>query len=201
MAHEVEVKILAVDVEAVTKTLADVGAEKILETRFSVDWFQEKGTRENHEPWFLRVRTTSQGQAEVTWKGKVALLGTARAQQEFNIKIDNSVKMTSLFLGIGLEHYAHQEKDRISWRYEDWQFDLDTYPGVPPYLEIEGKDEAHIQEAVKFLRLEDCESTTEGERRLIQEVYRLNWHQMSFAAAPGRSKTPAVLRKQPSPRA
>ncbi len=57
---------------------------------------------------------------------------------------------------------------------------MDTYPGIPPYLEIEGKDEAHIQEAIALLGLEENEKYPGGERILISEKYHLNWYEMRF---------------------
>ena len=62
----------------------------------------------------------------------------------------------------------------------DWQFDLDQYPNMPAYLEIEGKHEEHIQEILKKLGLEGHEYSLEGERILIEKKYGLNWNEMRF---------------------
>ncbi|MEK7062419.1 MAG: hypothetical protein AAB946_00120, partial [Patescibacteria group bacterium] len=56
-----------------------------------------------------------------------------------------------LFEKIGLEKYARQEKDRTSFVYKDWQFDIDQYPNMPAFLEIEGNSEEHVKEAIKLL--------------------------------------------------
>ncbi len=85
-----------------------------------------------------------------------------------------------LFEALGLEHYAHQEKDRVSFTLKDWNFDLDKYPGMPAYLEIEGKNHAHVQDAIKLLNLEEHRSIGEGERLLIEKEYGLNWCDMRF---------------------
>ena len=53
-------------------------------------------------------------------------------------------KAGNMFLEFGMELYAHQEKYRVSFSYKDWRFDLDQYPGMPAYLEIEGKNEDGI---------------------------------------------------------
>ncbi len=76
--------------------------------------------------------------------------------------------------------YGHQEKDRISWVYKKWRFDLDQYPSMPAYLEIEGESEGSIQEAIKFLELEDKIATPEGERNVIEKNYKLDWFDMRF---------------------
>ena len=81
---------------------------------------------------------------------------------------------------MGLERYAHQEKYRISWLYKRWRFDLDQYPGMPAYLEIEGYSGKHIRQALELLGLSGHKTSSEGERILIQKEYGLNWYDMRF---------------------
>lgn len=58
--------------------------------------------------------------------------------------------------------------------------DIDSYPKMPSYLEIEGMSEEHIKEAITLLGLEKNRTWAQGERILIQEVYHLNWYEMRF---------------------
>ena len=88
--------------------------------------------------------------------------------------------MKEFFEKIGLENYAHQEKDRISLTYKNWNFEIDQYPGMPAYLEIEGESHEHVQEAILLLNLAGYESTGTGEVKLIREKYGLNWNDMRF---------------------
>jgi adenylate cyclase class 2 len=136
--------------------------------------------KEGEDNWFLRIRSKSDGESEVTWKAKSDLIGIIRKHKEINFKIGEPEKMADLFEEIGLEKYARQEKDRTSFIYKDWQFDLDQYPGMPAYLEIEGKDEASIKEALALLGLEKNKTWAKGERILIQDTYGLDWYNMKF---------------------
>jgi adenylate cyclase class 2 len=178
MSNEVETKILGVDAESIAAKLAALGAEKILDTKYSVDWFRTKNSKEGDDDWYLRIRTTSDGKSELTWKGQSTVLGASRTHKEINIQLDDPEKIKDLLSEIGLEKYAHQDKNRISWALKDWRFDLDTYPGMPPYLEIEGKDEEHIQEAITLLGLQSNKKNAGGERLLIQNEYGLDWYNM-----------------------
>lgn len=178
MPHEIETKIIGIDAEKVKQILSSLGAQKVLETRFSVDWFRTKGNTAN--AWFLRVRTDSSGKAEVTWKGKHENIGASRKVEEISFTVDSTEKAAAFFAGIGLEKYAHQEKDRVSWALNEWRFDLDQYPGMAAFLEIEGKDQNHIQQAIKLLGLEGLETWPDGERTLIEKKYGLNWYEMNF---------------------
>lgn len=181
MTYEVETKILGIDAEVVAKRLADLGARKILDTRYSVDWYRTVGVREGEDLWFLRVRTASSGASQITWKGLSEVSEGSVKHKEININIDDPIIFRDLFLSIGLEKYAHQEKDRISWILDDWRFDLDTYPGMPAYLEIEGPDENSITEAVTRVGLSGHKRNATGERKLIQQEYGLDWYSMYFA--------------------
>ena len=51
---------------------------------------------------------------------------------------------------------------------------------MPPFLEIEGKSEEHVKEAMALLGLEKNRTWAKGERILIQEVYGLDWYNMRF---------------------
>ena len=116
----------------------------------------------------------------MTWKAKSKILGAARKHKEINFFISEPGKLSDLFESIGLERYAHQEKDRTSYAFKKWAFDIDEYPDMPPFLEIEGISEKHIQESLELLGLESNRTWAEGERTLIQKVYGLDWYSMTF---------------------
>jgi len=179
--QEIETKVLGVDKEEIKEKLKVLGVREIQNTRLIVDWYGPKGlTHEGDDPWYLRIRTTSDGKNEVSWKSLPKITGNTRHSDEVNINVSDALLTGKLFQNIGLEHYAHQEKDRISFILKDWNFDLDQYPNMPAYLEIEWKSHEHVQEAIKLLNLENHTSIGEGERKLITEKYGLNWFNMRF---------------------
>jgi len=180
MAHEIETKVLDINSEEVERGLLALGAKKTKETRLIVDWYRPIGTKEGEDPWFLRVRSNSDGVSEVTWKAKSDIIGKVRKHKEINFHIPEPEKLGDMFEEIGLEKYAHQEKDRRSFQYMDWVFEVDLYPGMPAFLEIEGKSEEHIKEAMQLLNIGDNRTWTDGERTLIQDIYGLDWYDMRF---------------------
>ncbi len=180
MAQEIETKVLDIDMVAVKNKLAELGAQKIQETRLFVDWYQTKGEKEGTANWFLRIRSNSEGKHEVTWKGDPKTIGIAKIRREISFLVEEPQKVADLFSEIGLEKYGHQEKDRVTFAFKDWQFDIDQYPGAPAFLEIEGKNEEHLKEGMKLLGLEGSRTYNKGERTLIQEVFGLDWYSMKF---------------------
>lgn len=180
MAHEIETKVLDIDKEEIVEKLMILGTQKLQETRLIVDWYRLKGIKEGEDDWFLRIRSNSEGAHEVTWKAKSEILGVSRKHKEINFLIQESEKLSDLFEEIGLEKYAHQEKDRISFSLKNYTFDIDSYPKMPAYLEIESDSEESVKEAIKLLGLENNKTWAEGERKLIQEIYNLDWYKMKF---------------------
>ena len=71
-------------------------------------------------------------------------------------------------------------KSDTSFKYKDWQFDIDQYPEMPAYLEIEGVSDEHVREAMRLLGIENNATWAKGERILIQDTYGLDWYHMNF---------------------
>ena len=178
--HEIETKILEVDTSQILKKLHDLGATEIQNTRLFVDWYCLKSALASAHPWYLRVRKTTDGKSEISWKSLEKFVGNTRQSQEININVSDFENSKSLLESIGLVHYAHQEKDRISFTLKDWNFDLDQYPKMPAYLEIEGTSEEHVGKAIQLLNLENHEALSQGETKLIRERYALDWNNMRF---------------------
>jgi len=178
--HEIETKVLEVNEEKITKKLAELGAEKTQGGMLKVDWFSFPETPKDKQPWYLRVRSYSNGKVEVTWKGPYKIVGNSHQNKEINLMVGDHEKMKELFESIGLIDYAHQEKKRTSWRLGDVQFDLDIYPNMIPFLEIEAGSEEEINKIISELDLESHETWNDGERTLIEQKYKLNWSDMRF---------------------
>lgn len=178
--HEIETKILEVEGKGLREKLESMGAEKIQEVGLVVDWFSFANVSKDDNPWFLRIRSYSTGKVEVTWKAKSDLIGVARKHKEINVIVDSHEKMQDIFIELGLVSYAHQEKNRVSWTLDGVQFDFDTYPGMPSYLEIEAGSVDEINKMITMLGLENHETWNDGERTLIENKYKLNWSEMRF---------------------
>lgn len=180
MTHEIETKVLDIDSNKIIEKLISLGAIEKSNGRLKVDWYAPADRVEGKEPWFLRIRSNTSSEFEVTWKARSDIQGTTRKHKEINFPIQNPEKLADLFGELGLEIYAHQEKDRTTYVLNEWQFDIDQYPGMPALIEIEGKSEEHVKEAITILGLESHKTWANGERILAQEVYGLNWYDMKF---------------------
>jgi adenylate cyclase class 2 len=177
---EIETKVLEIDRVLVAQKLRALGASEVQNVRLIVDWYSPADILGDTHPWYLRVRSFGEEKAEISWKSLPKIIGNTRHSEEITVPVSDFETAKSILDALGFKNYAHQEKDRLSFVYKAWNFDIDQYPGMPCYLEIEGNSYEHVQEAILLLNLENHESISEGERLLIEEKYKLNWSDMRF---------------------
>lgn len=72
--------------------------------------------------------------------------------------VDSYDRATELLNDIGMVRKSYQETKRESWTCEGVSFDIDTWPGLPPFMEIEAGDEVAIRRWANVLgfRWEDA---------------------------------------------
>lgn len=177
---EIEISVLEIDKSKTIAKLKVLGAKQTQKELLKVYWYCYIGDNPEDLPWFLRVRSYSDKKFEVTWKSRSRKDSHSRSHKEINFIVNNIHEIKEFFEAIGMEMYAHQEKERISFTLKDWKFDIDTYPNIPTYIEIEGINNKHIQEALKLLGLQNNPIWNQGERLLIDNYYHKNWYDLKF---------------------
>jgi adenylate cyclase, class 2 len=149
MQTEIEAKVLDVDHEELRVVLHRLGAtleqpERLLR-RYNLDYpdgrLQQKGG-------WIRIRDEGD---KVTLSYKQLNDRTVHGTQEVSIVVD-SFEQTKAFLEqIGLEVKTYQETKRESWRLGDAYIELDEWPWIKPYIEIEAGSEAVLQQVFERL--------------------------------------------------
>ncbi|MEI7579462.1 MAG: hypothetical protein WCJ58_05510 [bacterium] len=177
---ENEISILEIDKKQIVALLEKLGAVKTQQVLLKVWWYCTKGDDPEHLPWYLRVRSYNDKNFEVCWKALSKTKSHSRYHTEINFHVDDLAALKHFFENIGMEFYAYQEKERISYTLKTWRFDIDTYPGIPTYLEIEGKTNKSLIQAIKLLNLTTNPTWNQGERILIDKHYQKNWYEMRF---------------------
>src|SRR3990167_11192548 len=148
MNKEIEVRFLEINKNELAEKLIKLGAkdkgENILnETIFydsDLSWLEEKR--------FVRLRTIG-NVTTLTYKENRGQ--TIDSAHEVESIVDNPEKMTKLLENVGLIAYRRQEKKRHSFLLGDTAIDIDTWPNIPTYVELEGKSEDAIKEAATKL--------------------------------------------------
>ncbi len=104
----------------------------------------------NSKKW-IRLRETND-KTTIAVKHILADNNTALQQMlETEIEIPSIKDGNELLEALGFCHKSYQEKRRITYEYEGHEIDIDSWPGIPTYFEIEGNNEEDLNEVLKKL--------------------------------------------------
>jgi len=126
----------------------------------------------NNKKW-IRVRQTND-KTTIAIKHILADNGTNIQQmQETEMEAEGIKEANSILEALGFVHKSYQEKERITYILGDYELDIDTWPGIPTYVEVEGKSEEDLENILNILgyKMSDTVSCTADE---IYEKYGLS---------------------------
>lgn len=168
MNIEYEARILDIDKDKLIKRLRDLNARFVGE-------FDQKRYVYNIIPkadgkW-LRLRTNGK-KTTLTYKSveKNSIDGT----KELEIEVDNFENTNSLLELAGIKNKGYQENNRVQYVLDDVEIDIDTWPMIPTYVEIEGKSEESVLNIIKKLGINDKKITTLDVQSLYKEIYNID---------------------------
>ncbi len=167
MKTEFEVKILDIDVDEIVSKLESLGAEKIGEKeqrRFVYDFNPVK------ENSWVRLRTDSQ---KTTLTIKEIQNDEIDGTKEIEIEVDDFESTNLLLEKLGYKHKAYQENKRISYILDGVEIEVDFWPLIPPYLEIEGQSVDEVKKMVRKLGYE-LKQTTSINTKKVYEKYGID---------------------------
>lgn len=149
MKPEIEAKFLDVGHNELRVKLKELGAECVqpmrLMKRKNYDF--SDGRLRKVGGW---VRLRDEG-GKVTLSYKQLKDRTLLGTQEVSVAVNDFESADALLQAIGLKVKTYQETRRESWRLDEFEIELDEWPWVKPFVEIEGPDEAGLKDlAVKL---------------------------------------------------
>ena len=115
----------------------------------------------NPNKW-IRLRSTN-GRATLTVKhlinSEVILENKKTIQKVIENEIDVSSidECNSLLNQLGYSYRNYQEKERITYKLDGIEVDIDSWPLIPTYAEIEADSEKDISSVIEKLNLQDNE--------------------------------------------
>ena len=101
---------------------------------------------------------------------------------ETELVVSDIQTANSLLEALGFSYKCHQEKERISYILDDHPIDIDTWPGLPTYVEVEGKSEEDLKDFLFKLgySLSDTVSCTVDEIYLQHGISILDRRELKF---------------------
>jgi adenylate cyclase class 2 len=118
----------------------------------------------------VRVRESQDG-IVVSYKNTVT--DTAIGTQEIEFAVDNRDAVEDFLSHFGLIAFRRQEKKRHAFLLQGVHVDLDTWPRIPTFLEIEGPTEEAIQDTAAALGLDWAQAVFGNAGLTIEAHYRL----------------------------
>lgn len=156
--EEIEVKFLNVDVKELQGKLENIGAKKVGEYFQRWKTFDYPDWRLDKEGAWVRLRDEGDGRVTLSFKKRLGMKGSKGAtnddgMEEIQIEVSNFDDAALMFEKMGFVEKHYAEKKRIHWVKDNTEFDLDIYPELEPYLEIETTSWEKIDEAIDLLGL------------------------------------------------
>ena len=168
---EIEARFLDIDAAALKQKLTELGA-----TNFGDDLFEEiiAYSKEwaDYKRMFLKIRKTKNG-VFMTYKHQRE--DTVDGTEEIQLKIDDFEKAITFLKRLGFDYIMrHQQKKRHSFELDGVTIDIDTWPKIPTYVELEGKSEQKLKDVAAKLGLDWQKAVFENPRIVMEKYYNFD---------------------------
>ena len=91
--------------------------------------------------------------------------------KEINLTVNDYDGAVKFLKACGLEAKAAQETLRETWRLDNDQITIDTWPWIPTYIEIEGNSEAEVWNVAEQLGLKKEDATFGAVDKIYQHYF------------------------------
>lgn len=204
---EYEIKVLDIDPDVISHKLELFGAHLSFSGLTNIEWY-DIGDLPGHDALFTRnivedvrlfmiaknskslcdaggyLRLRSQAAHDLTFKymsgASPRISVSPFIEHEVVVPIHKVPLVRRELQSAGFYMKALHQKKRISYRYKKISFDIDIWPKIPPYLEIEAREERYVTAALNALQLSDY-SVSQRHGPALFEFYGVNfWSNLQF---------------------
>ncbi len=180
---EIEIKILNISPRKISEQLVRLGANKGARLLVVEKMFDFKDTRLSRRRRSLRLRKVG-GRFELTHKTGAAKSNGFKVQNETQTEVLDFDSTEQILRLLGLKCIKHREKYRTSFKIGTTAFEIDEYPHIPPYLEIEGAPD-NIKKYVGLLGFTMQDTSNESSTNVLKK-YRVRHDFLTFTDRRGR---------------
>ncbi len=165
---EIELKFLGIEVPAVVQKLQAAGAKMMYESDSTAVYFADDKLGLSYTDTtkaFMRLRTLN-GKTVLTYKGALES-GDYRVREEHEVEVSDFDMMLRLLTALGFTASHPIRKHRLHFSFGSFAYEIDTLPGIPPFLEIEVPTEDSMPEACRLVGLRPID----GKKEPISVLY------------------------------
>ncbi len=147
--EEFEIKFLEVDVPELEKKLLAIGAKKVGKYNYRRAMFDYPDWRLDKEHAWLRLRTDGK-ETTLTYKQRIGVRSKDgsipdEGMKETEITVSDYQKTFQIMKSVGFIIKLEVESRRIRYEKDKVVFDIDFYPKIPPFVEIEADSLASVK--------------------------------------------------------
>jgi predicted adenylyl cyclase CyaB len=178
MDIELECKFIKQNHDLIRKKLKEHGAELIQKERLMVRAnydFPDYRLFKEHKAW---VRVRDEGDV-VILSYKQSDDSTLKGMQAVDLRVDSFERANDFCLALGMIKKAYQETKRESWLLGDVQVELDTWPWLSPYVELEAPNETSLKNVAKMLGFDIGKALYGSVIPAYQAEYKITAEEMS----------------------
>jgi len=168
MKTEFEIRILEINIEDIEKKLESMGAIKKGEYNQKRYVYDLKPV-ENGK--WIRLRTNGK-KTTLAFKDVVSDTIDGTKEVEFEVSSINDAK--EFMKKIGFEYRSFQENTRIQYELDGVEIDIDTWPMIPTYMEIEGKSEKQVYDMINKLGIDADKITALNCDDIYRKIYNID---------------------------
>jgi len=155
--EEIEVKFLNINPVEIEHKLKELGAEKKFERLYKRRVFDYPDFRLDKQGAWLRLRDEGD-KITLAFKQRIGMCdfhgkSNDETMEETEIEVSDFDKTADILLRSGFKEKFYQENERIRYVLDDIEFDIDFWPKLEPYLEIEAASWDDIDRGIKLLNL------------------------------------------------
>jgi len=171
--EEIEAVFLEINKELIEEKLKEIGAKKVGDIFYRHTSFDFPDYRLDKDNSWIRLRDEG-GKVMLAYKKRLGVTSqdgssNDEGMEEIETAVGSYEDTKILLKKIGLIEKHEAEKKRTRWNKGGVEFDIDTWPEIPTFLEIEAKSWDDIDRSAKALGLnpEDKKICS------VNQIYRL----------------------------
>lgn len=169
MKTEYEATFLNVNKDAIRKKLKDVGARLVrAEYKQRRVNFDLQNLGRGFWEW---VRVRDEGDKITMAYKSIPPDAEIDEQKEVEFEISNMDAATEFMNVLGARMTNYSETLRERWSFDSVEIDIDTWPHLEPYVEIEGESDAKVKEVANKLGYEWSDAKFCGAGKIYETVY------------------------------
>lgn len=170
--EEYELKFLDVKIPILEKLLVSLGAQRVGEYDYHrVIMEDPEGEMKKKHSW-IRLRTDGK-ETTLTYKQSIKEGEKNIGMKEIEVGVEDYEKTLELMKALGFSVWLEEKNKRLRYIKGDVVFDIDSWPGIPTYLEIESDSYEKVKQAASELGF-DPEKGILGTAGSVYKHYGIN---------------------------